>query len=248
MSRFLNMWLYVIFFIQLSLTMVVRSDTDSWLDNDASTGLDWDFSDVDSEATASLFSSDSGDDFISSMTPESVSTNEQSLDWFANAGSPCVSGLDDFQLIGKSRAARRDGACRSNSPKTGERKTDEDHSDRPLDSKPIEIPDTFTAPDPNGMFYPSENQDECPSSLYGARKTPMCDSGYGDDFMRYSVLGFVALEMIQGCLPCKSIKLCRPLSSDPSPRAHRCKQGAQFLAVPTRGWPGAVSPILCPTG
>lgn len=208
------MWLFISFLIQFSLTNIVRSDAESLFDNDASEGIDWDFSDVDSVATASLFSSDGGDDFISPMIPESVPTDDQSLDWFANARSPCVSGVDDFQAIGKLRAARRDGVCRSESSRTGERTTGEDSSDRSSNSK-IEIPNSFTAPtEPKNMFYPSENQDECPSSVYGARKTPMCDSGFGNDFMKYSVLGFVALEMIEGCLPCTCIEPCQALSSD----------------------------------
>lgn len=204
MLVFLKMWLYVSFIVQFTLIIIVRSDTDSLYDNDPSTGINWNFPDVDSAASASLFSSDGGDDFISPMIPDSGSTNEQSLDWFANARSPCVSGVEDFQSIGKLRAARRDNDCPSGYSKARERQTGEDPFERSPNSNPVEIPDSFLAPtgEPNSMFYPSENQDECPSSVYGNRKTPMCDSGYGDDFMRYSVLGFVALDIIEGCLPC----------------------------------------------
>ena len=211
-SIFLNMWLFMPFLIQFSLTIIVRSDTESLFENDSSEGMNWDFSDGDSVASASLFSSDGGDDFISPVISESVPADEQSLDWFANVGSPCVSDVDDFQAIGKLRAARRDGVCRSGSSKTGERMTGED----PSNSK-IEIPNSFTGPtEPKNMFYPSENQDECPSSVYGTRKTPMCDSGFGNDFIRYSVFGFVALEIIEGCLPCTCIEPCQALSSDPA--------------------------------
>ena len=238
------MWLYIPFFIQFFLTITVWSDGDFLLDNDASKGMDWGFSDADPETTASLFSSEGGDDELSPVISDSVPTDEHSLDWLANVGSPCVSDADDFHSIGKLRAARRDDVCRSGSSTTGERKTGEDPSDTPWDPK-IEIPNFFTAPtEPNSMFYPSENQDECPSSVYGARKTPMCDSGYGDDFMKYSVLGFVALEMIEGCLPCTCHEPCRPLSSDYGRAAHLSKQGVPFLAVPIQGWCGAANRIL----
>lgn len=244
------MWLYISFLIQFTLTIIVRSEPDSLFDNDASEGMDWDFSDVDLAATTSLFSSEDGDGFISPGISGSTPANEQSLDWFANAGSPCISDVHDFQSIGKLRAARRDGVCHSGPSKTGERKTGEDPSNGSSNSKPIEIPNSFTAPtgEPYNMFYPSENQDECPPSVYGPRKTPMCDSGFGDDFMKYSVLGFVALEIIEGCLPCTCIKLCRDFSSDLVWRAHRCNQGAHYLAVPIRGWSGAASRIFCPMG
>lgn len=217
------MWLYIPFLIQIFLTITVRSDADFLFDNDASKEMDWGFSDVDSDATASLFSSEGGDDNLSPVITESVATDGQSLDWLANVGPPCVSDADAFQSIGKLRAARRDNVCRSGSSQTGERRTGEDPSDTPSDSK-LEIPNFFTAPtEPNSMFYPSENQDECPSSVYGARKTPICDSGYGEDFMKYSVLGFVALELIEGCLPCTCHEPCRPLSSDSGRRAHLSK-------------------------
>ena len=253
-----QMWLYNFFLIQLTLTIFVWSDTDSLFDNDASKEMSWDFFDVDSAPSTSLFSGGRGDEFISAVIPiplscykvdsnfltkandfdmepppGSVPANEQILDWFANAGSPCVSDVDDFQSMGKLRAARRDGACRSGYPKTGERKTNEDPSDGSSNSKPVEIPDAFTAPsgEPNNMFYPSENQDECPSSVYGARKTPMCDSGNGYDFLRYSVLGFIALDIIEGCLPCTCTEPCRHLSSDAGRRAHReCREPFVWLS------------------
>lgn len=245
----LNMWLCIPFLLQFFLTITVRSDADFLFDNDDSKRMDWGFSDVNPEATASLFSSDGGDDDLSSVMSEAVPTDEQSLDWLANVGSPCVSDADDFKWTGKLRAARRDGVCRSESSKTGERKPGEEPLDTPSDSK-IEIPNFFTAPtEPDRMFYPSENQDECPSSVYGARKTPMCDSGYGNDFMKYSVLGFVALDMIEGCLPCTCIEFyLPPLSSDYGRAANPGKQGVHFWAVPIQGWCGAVSRILYPMG
>lgn len=225
---FLKMRLYITFLIQFTLTIIVRSDTGSLFE-----GTNSDFSNLDSATSASMFSSDGGDGFSPPVvpdlmpsyeansniltnangfdmgeTPGSVPASEQSLDSVANAGAPCVSGIDDLQTIGKFRAARRDGTC---SAKTGERETGEGPSDGSSNLKPIDIPNAFPAltGEPNNMFYPSENQDECPSSLYGTRKTPMCDSGFGDDFMKYSVLGFVALDIIEGCLPCTYIEPCR---------------------------------------
>lgn len=245
----LNMWLYTPFLLQFFLTITVRVDADFLFDDEASQGMDWSFSDVNSGATDSLFSSDGGDDYLSPVISESVPTDDQSLDWLANVGSPCVSDAVDFQTIGKFRAARRDGICRSRSSNTGQRKTGEDPLGAPSDSK-IEIPNFFTAPtESNKLFYPSENQDECPSTVYGARTTPMCDSGYGNDFMKYSVLGFVALEMIEGCLPCTC--------AEPLPTLYllmtveeltRANQGVHFLAVLIQGWSGAASRTLYPTG
>lgn len=215
--KYFIMRLYFVILIQF-LLIFVRSDTASTFDNEDSM---WSLSDLDSSPSTFL-SDDAGDqlnmdsissnepnwdfsshanDFDMGQLPASISATDPSQDLFANAGGSCMSeeNNQDFQSIGKPRPRlrlRNGPACRVK-PKA------EDPLDRPT-SKPIEIPNTFTNPggDPLGFFYPSENDDECPPSLYGNRKTPMCDSGFGDDFMRYSVLGFTALDMIEECLPC----------------------------------------------
>jgi hypothetical protein len=243
------------------LLILVRSDTTSLFDDENSS---WDISALDS-APSALTSSDAGDepnmgglpDSISSSEPnwnflpngnnldtgeppQSIAANDQSLEWVATAGVSCGS-IDDqgFQPRGLPRSRRRDGSCSAGvKPKT------EDPSERP-NSMPIEIPNTFTnrGGDPLGFFYPSENDNECPPSLYGNRKTPMCDSGFGEDFMRYSVLGFIALDMIKECLPCTDA-----VSSDSGQRAHWWEQGAPSSAAPIPGWPGAVNPTRWLTG
>lgn len=218
------------FLVQLTLTIIVNSDTDSLFSDEDNRQTSADFSNpdsVDSVAPASILSGDDADGFDSAVisgslyanqenlnslnansvvtgeSPESLSTNNQSWDWL-NSGAPCQSDIDDTQAVGKLRVIRRDDVCRTGSSTAGDRERAK-NSDGSSNSEPLKIPDAFTVPGgkSHGLIYPSENEDECRPSLYGPRKTPMCDSGFGDDFMRYSVLGFVALDMIEGCLPCE---------------------------------------------
>lgn len=219
--------------ICFTLTITVYSDTDFADDDEGHQGTSWEFSDLDLDASAFMSSDDGGNgfepavipdymyrndansdflinesDFDMGEIPESILANKPSLDWLASSGGPCLSDIGEFQSTGKFRATRRDGACFTQPPKTGEREKNGDPSDASSNSRPVEIPSIFTAPGgkPDDSFYPSENEDQCPPSIYGTRKTPMCDSGFGVDFMKYSVLGFVPLEMIEGCLPCTCIE------------------------------------------
>lgn len=222
------------FLICFTFIIAVYSDTDFVDDDEGHKRTGWEFSDLDLDAFAFMPSDDGGNGFRSAVipdsmlsndansdflinasdfdmgeTPESILANKQSLDWLASTGGPpCMSDIGEFQSIGKFRAARRDGACFTEPPKTGEREKNGDPSDASSHPGPVEIPNIFTAPGgrPDNSIYPSENDDQCPPSIYGTRKTPMCDSGFGSDFMRYSVLGFVPLEMIEGCLPCTCVE------------------------------------------
>ena len=225
------------FLIQLVITIIVYSGTDSLFDYKGPEETNWSLSNLDLAASAStsfddgddggghinsavLPDSSYGNDAISGVSSnandvtmrdplETMSAGEQGVEWL-NAGDPCVSDMNIFQSYGKPRRMRRGETCRTGSPKAGEREGGETPSDGSSNSGPLEIPNAFTAPGgvSHGLFYPSENEDECPPSLYGPRKTPMCDSGLGEDFIRYSVLGFVALEMIEECLPCTYLKSC----------------------------------------
>jgi hypothetical protein len=221
-----TMHLHLIFLIQFALILVVHSYIDSLFVDEAYEAPDWVLSNFDLAGSTSVlsegefdsgvnphssFSSDpasnlliDGEDIAPDDNLDFVFADEQNLDWVASDGGPCVSNLNDFQSIGKLRARQQDSACPWEAPGTTVRDQAEDPSKDSSNENPDQDPTTRTnrGGEPLMTFYPSENEDQCPPSRYGNRKTPMCDSGYAEDFMKYSVLGFSPLEMIEGCLPC----------------------------------------------
>ncbi len=220
------MHLHLVLLIQVALILVVHSYIDSQFADDAYEAPDWGFSNFDLADSTSI---SSGGEFDSGVNPHSIFSsdpasallidaediapednldfafaNEQNLDWVASVGGPCVSNINDVQSIGKLRARQQDGACPWENRGTTVTDQAEDPSRDSSNEDPDENPTTRTnrGGEPLMTLYPTENEDQCPPSQYGSRKTPMCDSGYATDFMKYSILGFSPLEIIEGCLPC----------------------------------------------